>query len=37
MLSTIIGVTILEGIYDISDVQVRFDEIISQYYILLKK
>ena len=37
MLSTIIGVTILEGIYDISDVQERFDEIISEYYKLLKK
>ena len=37
MLSTIIGVTILEGIYDISDVQDRFDEIISEYYNLLKK
>ena len=37
MLSTIIGITILEGIYDISDVQDRFDEIISEYYNLLKK
>ena len=37
MLSTIIGVTILEGIYDISDVQDRLKEIIEENYNLLKQ
>ncbi len=36
ILSTIIGVSVLEGIYDISKVRIRFDEIVKEYCKLLK-
>ena len=37
MLSTIIGVLVLEGINDITTIEIRFKEIVDEYLILLTK
>lgn len=36
ILSTIIGVLVLEGIYDISNIELRFKEVVDEYFKLLK-
>jgi len=36
LLSTIVGVSVLEGIYDVNKVRERFNEVISEYCNLLK-